>query len=367
MIIYILDADRNIIGPVGEFSSFLWDREYYEPGTFELHAPTRYFETMAAGTWIYRNDTGEIGRIRSAEYVVTQKGAREASVKGYTADQILEERVINKQTTLTGTPEEIARKIVSLYCMQGERAIPGLSLGTLQGLGEEVTTQVTGETVGTWLHELEKAQEMSHRIIYDFAADELVFECYQGKDRTQNQAVNSWAVFSDQFANITEMNYRFDDSEGKNYAYIAGEGEGKDRTVVTVDIRTDPNAERREIFVDARDLQRTYRDDQGVDHTYTEEEYEQALIQRGLEKLTGFATVETMDASADPTANLIYKQDYDLGDLCTIRMTEIGLETDKRITGIRETYEGAAGTIEITFGQDTATSLIRVIRREAHI
>lgn len=368
MEIYILDSSRAILGPVGKFSSLIWVRNYYEPGTFEFHAEPEYFGLMDSGTWLYRADTGEIGRIRSSSYVMTDKGTREACIKGFSADQVLNERVINNQINVSGTPEAIARSLVKKYCITpASRRIAGLILGSSHGLGTSVTTQVTGETLGEWLHELEKDQEMSHQIIYDFINDDLLFECYQGLDRTQNQALNSWAVFSDQYANILTMNYRFDDSEAKNYAYVAGEGEGNARTVVEVDIRPNSSVERREIFIDARDLKQTYTDENGDEQTYSDAEYADLLRQRGLEKLTGYLTIETIDADIDAGANLIYKQDFDLGDLCTIRLTEVGLEIDARITSIREVYEGAAAKIDVTFGQDSATSLIRVIKREAKI
>ena len=61
------------------------------------------------------------------------------------------------------------------------------------------------------------------------------FEVWQGLDRTQGQSGNSWAVFSDRYENIQSLSYITDHSSMRNYAYIAGAGEGEARTVVTLD------------------------------------------------------------------------------------------------------------------------------------
>jgi len=187
---------------------------------------------------------------------------------------------------------------------------------------------------------------------------------WKGKDRTDDQTENSWAIFSDSFYNVKNAVYDRDESEYKNFAYVAGEGEGSARVIVEVDLRSSADEERRELYVDARDLQSTYQDDAGNEHTYTADQYRALLRQRGLEKLAEYQKIETVNSDVDPNANLTYGVDFDLGDLCTYRYADVGIETTKRITEIQEVYEGSKQTLSVVFGNDQMTSITKIIQRE---
>ena len=133
------------------------------------------------------------------------------------------------------------------------------------------------------------------------------------------------------------------------------------RVIVEVDLRSDKTEERREIFVDARDLQ----SDDGNGNKLSAAQYKALLVQRGKEKLIEYQKVETVTSSVDSHANLEYKKDYDLGDYCTYINTEIGIETAQRITEIMETYEGGSIELIVTFGNEGVTTVKQLIKREA--
>ncbi|MBR1677331.1 MAG: hypothetical protein IJ706_08490, partial [Clostridia bacterium] len=111
MRITILDKDFETLGTVGVFNSLIWCRRYYEPGMFECHTPVEYFELLNAGRYFYRSDRGELGVIREVNYSQTDKGERRAYCKGYFAESLLDNRVINATANITGTPEAIARAL----------------------------------------------------------------------------------------------------------------------------------------------------------------------------------------------------------------------------------------------------------------
>ena len=75
--------------------------------------------------------------------------------------------------------------------------------------------------------------------------------------------------------------------------------------------------------------------------------------------------METVNSGVDPDANLVYMTDFDLGDLCTYRYMDVGIETIKRITEIQEVYEGSKQTLSVIFGNDTTTNIVKIIKREA--
>lgn len=367
MNLIILDANFDTLGVVSVFNTLIWDRRYYASGLFELHTPAEFFELMNTGRYLYRNDRDDLGVIREVNFARDAKGARTAYCKGYFCEELLNNRVINTQVSLSGTPETIGRKLVDKYLINptdADRKISQIVLGELAGVGTSITVTATGDKLGDKLYEIEKTQELSHRLRYDYLTNVLSFEVWKGKDRTDDQTENSWAIFSDSFYNVKNAVYDRDESECKNYAYVAGEGEGAARTIVEVDLRSSPDEERRELYVDARDLQSTYQDDDGTEHTYTAAQYKALLRQRGLEKLAEYEKIETVNSDVDPNANLTYRVDFDLGDLCTYRYADVGIETTKRITEIQEVYEGSKQTLSVVFGNDQMTSITKIIQRE---
>lgn len=368
MQVYILGADMETIGAISVFNSLIWTRRYYETGIFEFHVPVEYFPALNQGKFLCRSDRKELGVIRDVEYSQTDKGERSAYCKGYFAESLLDNRIIQRQFAMTGTPETIARKLVTDYVIKpadSGRTIPNIVLGKASGIGESVSIDTTGDNVGEKMFEIEQTQELSHRLVYDYASNQLTFEVWQGKNRTEDQKANSPAIFSNSFYNIKSAVYERDESAYANYAYVAGEGDGAARTVVEVDVRESAAEERREIYVDARDLQSTYQDSAGNDHTYTAAEYRTLLRQRGLEKLAEYSKVETVNSDIDAGANLVYMADFDLGDLCTYQNTAVGVECDERITEIQEVYEGSKVSLSVTFGKDQATTIKKIIKREA--
>lgn len=367
MRISVLDKDFELLGEFSVYRSLIWNRRYYEPGVFEIHTAVEYFPLLNSGLYIFRHDRKELGVIRNVNYSQTNDGARTAFCKGYFAEHLLDGRVIIPAVNITGTPEEIGRQLVQSYFIapaDNDRAFPHLKLGEARGLGESTRLQNTGDHVGEKLYELEQTQELSHRLVFDFEENVLTFETWAGLDRTDDQEINSPATFSNAFYNVKNVVYDRDDSSAANFAYVLGEGEGADRVVVEVDLRSSPDQERREIYVDAKDLRKTYKDSAGNDKTYTDAQYRELLRQRGLEKLNEYATVETVNSDIDAAANLVYMKDFDLGDLCTYQNHDVGIETVERITEIQEVYEGSKTTLNLTFGNGEMTSLTKMIRRE---
>lgn len=362
MQIIIFGKDYQTTGAIRVFNTLLWYRRYYSPGMFELHVPADCFNLLNSGQYLYRSDRTELGVIREVNFVRGEKGEKTAYCKGFFAEHLLNNNIIYPAFSRTGTPEALARSIVGQYIINpsdAARKIRNIRLGAAHGGGTPIALQNTGDHVGDRLYDALKTQEMSQRLAFDYLENTLTYEVWKGLDRRDTQTENSWAIFSDRFRNIKNAQYDRDASDCKNVAYVAGEGEGSARKVVEVDVRESPQEERRELWVDARDLQQ--RSDEA---NYTDAQYRDLLFQRGLEKLADYAAIEKVDSDVDPAANLVYGTDFDLGDLCTYRYSDVDIECSKRITEIQEAYEGAKRTISVIFGNDAATDFKKIIRKE---
>ena len=105
----------------------------------------------------------------------------------------------------------------------------------------------------------------------------------------------------------------------KNYALVFGQGEGSNRTRVTVDMTG--GQDRRELVVDAKDIQ--------MDDGETMEDYLKRLESRGVEKLLECQNV--FSCSFIPSGK-DFGTKYDLGDILTIHLGEYGLKLKARVS-----------------------------------
>lgn len=364
MRLIVLDENFETLGAIPLFRTLIWIRRYQKLGAFELYTTKEYFPLLSKGRYLYRNDAEELGVIDEVNYAQDDSGSREIYAKGNFAECLLQNRVISESTALSGSLETAMRNLVTKFAISpkdSDRIVKHLRLGRINGLTPTVNIQTIGDDLSAKLYALGNAENISHRVRYDYLTNDLAFEVWQGKDRRDSQEENSWAIFSNSFYNIRDAIYNRDASSYKNFAYVAGEGEGSARVIVEVDLRDDKSEERREIFVDARDLQ----SEDGNGNKLSASQYRALLVQRGKEKLAEYKKVETVTSSVDSHANLEYKKDYDLGDYCTYINTEIGIETAQRITEIMETYEGGSVELIVTFGNEGVTTVKQLIKREA--
>ena len=355
MIIYILDKDFMPVAAINSLRTLIWDRRAKEPGMYELHCGASDFAAIKAGKYVYRQDRDELGIILERDLDKDKRGARTCYAKGYFAEYLLFDRVIEKTYRMQGTPEEIGRALVARYFIRAEgyegRSFEHIVLGTPSNIPQDsLQMQATGKPVGTAIASAEDAQDIMHRLRYDPARRMLAYTVSKGENRN--------AVFSDEYANIRSAKYHEDGTDAPNVVYVAGAGEGEKRKVYRIDMRESQDEYAREMYVDARDLQQSWEEfdeETGEYKTkyYTDEDYDALLEARGMEKLAAHKVLERFDISADADGNLVYLEDYDVGDWCYVRVTVSGkerLELERQITSIRETYEAGKRSIAITFG-----------------
>ncbi len=365
MELLLLDKDFQICGLIDDFSSLVWNRKYYECGNFNLQIGIKYWEQFKNAMYVYSKDFIETGILETLDHKTTTQGV-EIQRSGRFLESMLADRVINTtQSFRNQTTEDIVRSLVNTFAINaGTRSIPNLILGERKGLGRKRTMQMTGDNLLDKIYELCKEDKLSIKLWYDFDNNKLVFEVWQGLDRRDTQNENTWAIFSRNFENISEDRYSLDETKYRNFAYVAGEveeetgtdSEGmpittKRRVDITVD-RVKEGEKRKELYVDARDIQSEIYDDEGNSTKISDTEYKEMLKERGIEKLNECNKVEVADFSIDTLANLKYKTDFDLGDKVVYKNDELGFNIENRIIGISEAYEDGNMTLGVSFGDD---------------
>lgn len=324
MDIYLLDSNFDIVAIVDDFNSLIWRRKYHECGDFELHCSHTLFSSIAGeARYVYRSDRQEVGVIEN--YGLTRPTA---FCKGRFLERILYDKIIWPATKINMTQGHAAYTLVMAL-------MPEINCDDYFDVGSKISTRVTGDNLMEYLYSMLKTADASFAVTCDLQTKQIAFKVWQGVDR------RTTAIFSPEWDNLINMTYEYSDKDYRNYAVVAGQGEGTERVSVVVN-KTDGEA-RRELFVDARDLQQ--EDGESL------EDYKVRLLRRGDEKLAEYVAVEKCEAEIDTQSNLEYMVDFELGDLCTITETEHGITCEKRITECEEVYENGAFSLSVTFGE----------------
>ena len=340
MDLYIFSPDIELQGVIDGCSSLRWRRRYFEPGEVELHCPAsaENLALLRPDNIIHRLDRKEAAIIEGVSIEGTDDGD-EIAATGRMGSSMLDRRIITPTVNFSGTVEDAMRKVVNDNAVTA-RPLPHLILGDAAGLTPTCTFQATGKGVLTVCTALAKAAPLGFRCRLDVPDKQWAFEVYDGVDRTVTQHDRPYVLFSDEFGNIDDPKYEINTTGYANYAYVAGQDSAENRVIVTVDQTS--GEPRRELWVDARDLQ------QDTEHSETLDAYKARLRQRGLEKLAEVMKVENFSADAVDTANFAYLSDWDLGDI--VSFEKWGLRLDRRITEVEEVDEGGVVAITPTCG-----------------
>ncbi len=220
--------------------------------------------------------------------------------------------------------------------------------------------------------EIFQINELGCKIDLDLDNKQYVFEVYQGLDRSINQVVNSKAIFSTEFENISNQKYVDSDNNYRNMVLVAGAGEDANRKTLTLGTEN-KGLDRYELFVDARDISDKESKTRIVIDEFTGEEreetyeveipietYNKLLEVRGKEKLSECTKIETFDCVISNTDNLVYRLDYDLGDKVSIINKKWGLLLNERIVSITETYDIEGLNIDIEIGNNVPTLIDKI-------
>lgn len=288
----------------------------------------------------------------------------------------LQTSVVYKQQIYSGRTAEVVKQLIENnmcvgsigdkryinfeFYIQGDR----LSEMTMINNG-----QWTGGSVYDAIQPLLQADSMGFEIKpviterYEIAANVPItnirkwyFNILLGEDRTRNnQMGNKPIVFSHSLSNLTRSTYEKDMKDYCNVAYVAGEGEGNNRTWIEVyqdGVKGTENEWdaigwlRDELFVDARDLQKTTDN-----KTYTDTEYKEMLTQRGNEYLKEHIVFVSYDSTVtNENEKYKYQRDFHNGDFVTIIDNELGITVDAQITEVTKSVEGSREILDITFG-----------------
>lgn len=332
----------------------IWTTRYYKTGDFEMSMAVTEdrLNLIKNGFYVIKDDDEDnIGVIEDFNIKNTKEDGDQIVVTGnFASGYYLSSRVISQQTQMSGNVQSSIRGLVSNNItnpVDTNRQIPFIELGAIDdSITETLEMQTTGANLLTKVEETSESMGTGFKM--PLRKEKLYFEMYKGINRSYSQNENPWIIFSDDYDNLKECEYIKTTSKRTNFAYVAGEGEGVDRKIISAfNTSEEPvGAARREIWVDKRNVSSNNND-------ITETELENQMKEEGIESLTGISEAFTGEVSL---SNYKYGKpekggDFYIGDIVTIQKKKWnGLYINARIIEAIESENQSGKTVLLTFG-----------------
>lgn len=346
-----LDSDFQIIQAL-RATNVQWNRKYHESGDFSIQLPLEQYTPDL--TYIYTASRPEMGVIKTRNYV-SVGGYSYIQIKGFFLENELSRMIVyqNGTTNITNNPtwefKDGAAEDVALAYYNAFKKLQtadheydlGITATQSEGRGNYSIHYRNGEDLAYKLYDILKPSGMSYKVLYDLDEDTKTLSVWSGLDRTQdNTDGNNPIIFSTKYGNIVKPNITIDEEDYCNAAVVIHETSENNQSTFNVQVAFNDDADPRSFMFMRTSLNKT---------EYTQEEFEKAMRDEGLNKLADYA--KTINLEFDAMAGSYeYMTDFDLGDLCSVEVPDMGFTADVRLIGCYEVMKNGEWTLTMEFG-----------------
>lgn len=259
MDLMVLNTNLDAISVVDTYMSFIWTNRYYQYGDFELYVPASdaILKTFKQDYYLQMRGSDRLMIVEKILIETDSEEGNTVTISGRSLESILDRRVVWGQVTLSGSLQDAIEKLLNdciISPSNTNRKIPNFIFK--KSTDPRITAmtleaQYTGDNLYEVIQKLCEERGLGFKITLN-TNNQFVFELYIGTDRSYDQTAVPYVVFSPRFDNVISSNYMESRSSLKNVALVGGEGEGSARRYTAVGNLSGLN--RRELFVDARDI-----------------------------------------------------------------------------------------------------------------
>lgn len=354
------------IGQINRYDSLVWPDKFNGHATFEIWAPItkENSELLKKGNIVWCGGDNA-ARIEIVKSEVDEDGIETINAKGRTLEMLLTTRIIwDTYIASQKNASTVMYDIVRDNCTSpkdSSRKIPFLELANDDKVGNMISAQVSGEEVYEYITKIASESDIGFSILFRPKEKKMIFKVVEGEDRTVEQDVLDPVEFSTDLEDILSSSYYTNDQDLKNVAFVQGEGEGASRRDVVSGEKESTGFDRRELYVDARDIQSEVYNEDGSTQVIPDNEYEEMLIGRGNTKLSEFNVTENFEAQIRVFGGVqyVFGQDYKKGDKVTVRDKKLNVIVSARITEVEEDFDNEYALV-LTFGYSYPTIMQKV-------
>ena len=339
----VMNTSFQRLAAIDFYTSFIWSTRYYSVGDFELcvDVTKENISLFQKGFYVVRDDDEHIGIIEDLKIDSSEEGQQQLIVKGRFLSSILARRIIAVQTTVSGTISACVNKLITDAIVNPDlaaRKISNFTIG-IHSITETMDAQYTGKNLLETIEALAKTYGFGFKTILN-SSNQFVFSLFEGIDRTYDQSINPWVIFSDKYDNLLSSEYEENYMDIATAVLVAGEGEGLDRKTVWVS-SNETGIDRYEVYDDSRNVRSN-------DGDISDSEYIKLLQEAGKESLTKYTAAFSGTVDFD---NVNYKEDLNIGDLVVIENSRWGIYINTRLVEVIESInESGEYSIIPTFG-----------------
>lgn len=230
-----------LLGMLEVWESTIWEEKAFGAGSFSVKAivTAESVELLSRDNivWIEGETAGIIEYINGK----TEESGLFIIAKGRLLTGLLDRRILWGRYSLNNTVPEIMRYLVNDCCINPTRGdtearkMPGLIISDIPSGGDKIRYQKTGGSLLDALAELGEAYQVAFGVRFNPAIPQMEFWARYGQNLTTSQTTNEPVFYSTELDDVLSSEYTYDSGDYKNVALVGGEGEGDDRTYVTVE------------------------------------------------------------------------------------------------------------------------------------
>lgn len=418
MTITVLSPELVPLGLVNKYIALMWTSKTSEVGDFELQCPIIEENVTLLKEenliWIGGDEVGVIETIQNSI-----DGRKEMKIQGRFIESWMDRRIIKGSYSQTAKTSTHIRNLIfdqAISPGDSKRKLPFLSLDDQQDpLGEESSFSTSYTNLLETCQSLAQVDSLMLKIRANVPAKLLKVLVQKGVDRSIEQNINTPVILSTELGDILKSDYLLDLSSWDNMALIAGAGEGDKRKFEEINSELTGLA-RRELFVDARDIQdyeewpATIRttvfsledgktqitiettktnpntgekttttitkngdgtetpgvtiEETTVQVAFSDTVYSGMLRERGKAKLLENPKIQSFDADIRTFGTRVYEygKDYFLGDRITMQDQQLGVQISTEISEVQQSWSEKGFQIYLSLGT-TAPTITQLLKR----
>ena len=345
MLPIVMNSNFEKLAIIDDYSSFIWTTRYYDCGDFEIcvDVSVENINLFQQGNYLIREDDENVGIVEKIMIQKNEDGQELLIASGRFLSSIIARRIISRQTQINAP---VGNGIYSLLSNEiinpqnSARKVSNLVFKSLITKTDNIKAQYTGKNLLDVIEEICLTYGIGFKTVLD-DNNQFIFTLFEGVDRSYDQSVNPYVVFSDEYDNLISSEYEENYQVMVTDVLVAGEGEGLDRKMLWVTSNNERGLNRYEYFADRRDLQSNNGE-------ISTSEYNTQMKEAGESCLTKYTTAFTGTVYFN---NIEYRTDVNIGDICTIENAKWGIYVNSRLVEVIESVnEAGEYSIIPTFG-----------------
>lgn len=333
----VLNTNFEVVTIIDVYESFIWTERYCECGDFELCMPVSkdVLSIIRTGYYLQIRDSEYTMIIETIRIKTDIEAGNKLIVSGRSLESILDRRFICDTNRVDGYLQNGIETILNseiISPFNGRRRIDNFIFESSTDPAVTILTLYSdchSKNLYDFIRDVCNERDIGFKIILN-GQNQFVFKLYTGVNRSYEQDVNPYVMFTPNFENLINSNYVESDSDFKNVVVVEHIDPVTSEIIYSyIDNNKAMDIDRRECLIRSQS---------------TQDETNQA----GRETLAEHSYIMSLEGDVDTNMLFKYRDDFLIGDVVQIA-NEYGHESPARIVEVVISNDEAGSSITPTF------------------